>query len=48
MNEVAISLISSILTVSLVGVAVFLFRAWIVERLKASIQHEYDLKKIRT
>jgi hypothetical protein len=46
MNEIEISLISSISTVSLVGVALFLSRTWLVERLKASIQHEYFLKKL--
>ena len=46
MNEIEISLITSISTVSLVGVVLFLSRTWLVERLKASIQHEYDLKKL--
>lgn len=39
-----IGLLSSVSTVAILGFAAFIFRSWIVERLKASIKHEYDLK----
>ncbi|MCU8466019.1 DUF3265 domain-containing protein, partial [Vibrio vulnificus] len=44
METIITSIISSISTVSLIGVAVYLGRSWLVERLKASIKFEYDLK----
>jgi hypothetical protein len=46
MDEVVIALVSSISTVSLVSAVLYLSRTWIVERLKASIKHEYDLKNL--
>ena len=39
-----IAITSSISTVSLIGFIIYLFRSWILERLKASIKYEYDLK----
>jgi hypothetical protein len=36
--------IGSIATVAILGVIGYLLRSWIIERLKASIKHEYDLK----
>jgi len=47
MNNVEIfiiSVISSISTASFVAVLVYFFRSWFIERLKASIKHEYDVK----
>ncbi|MBO2663280.1 hypothetical protein [Shewanella algae] len=44
MESIIASIISSISTVSLVALAIFLCRTWLIERLKASIKHEYDLK----
>lgn len=44
MEAIAIALISSISSVSLISLLVFLSRNWILERLKASVKHEYDLK----
>ncbi len=41
-----IGLVSSVSTVTLIAVAVFLMRSWLLARLKASIKHEYDLKKL--
>lgn len=49
MNGVAIFLLSlagSVSTVVLLGIVAFLARTWIGERLKASIKHEYDIKRI--
>lgn len=42
----AISIISSISTVGTLGFVGYIFRSWILERLKASIKHEYDLKML--
>jgi len=41
-----ISIISSISTVSILVFVGYLLRSWIIERLKASIKHEYDLKML--
>lgn len=37
-----ISLISSVSTVSLLAILVFLFRTWIAKRIQYSIKHQYD------
>jgi len=42
----AVSVIGSISTVSILGLIGYISRNWIVERLKASIKHEYDLKML--
>ena len=44
MQTVIISIISSISTIAFLGFIGFLLRSWIIERLKASIKHEYALK----
>ena len=44
MESFVIAVVSSISTVTLMGFIIFLFRSWIIERLKGSIKHEYDLK----
>ena len=41
-----ISIISSISTVSILVFVGYSLRSWIIERLKASIKHEYDLKML--
>ena len=41
---VVISIISSVSTISILGFISYLLRSWIIERLKASIKYEYDLK----
>lgn len=40
------AIIGSISTVAILGVVGYLLRSWIIERLKASIKHEYDLKML--
>jgi hypothetical protein len=45
-QTIIISIISSISTLAILGFAGFLFRSWIIERLKASIKHEYALKML--
>lgn len=45
-QTIMISIISSISTLTIFGFAGFLFRSWIIERLKASIKHEYTLKML--
>ena len=42
--QFAIAALSSISTVAILSFIVFISRSWIIERLKASIKHEYDLK----
>ncbi len=44
LETILIALFSSVTTVSLLGLIVFILRSWLLERLKASIKHEYDLK----
>ena len=44
MEQFYIALSSSILTISILGFVGYIFRSWIIVRLKASIKHEYDLK----
>ncbi|MUK51542.1 hypothetical protein [Aliivibrio fischeri] len=46
MDNISTILISSISTASVLGLIAFIFRSWIIERLKASIKYEYDLKKL--
>lgn len=41
-----IAIVTSISTVSVLGVIAYVLRSWLIERLKASIQHEYDLKML--
>ena len=41
-----VSVISSISTVGILGFVGYIFRSWIIERLKASIKHEYDLRML--
>lgn len=43
-TEIVIALVSSITTTTLIGGMVFVMRSWLIERLSASIKHEYDLK----
>ncbi|WP_320819405.1 hypothetical protein [Thalassolituus sp.] len=43
-NSIFVSVVSTISTLSIVGIVAFLLRTWIVERLKGSIKHEYDVK----
>lgn len=44
METIVVALLSSISSVSLMALLAFLCRNWILERLKASVKHEYDLK----
>ena len=39
-----IAVVASISTVSVFGAIAFVLRSWLIERLKASIKHEYDLR----
>lgn len=41
---IIIAIATSISTVSVIGAIVFVLRSWLIERLKASIKHEYDIK----
>jgi len=41
-----IGLLGSISTVAILGVIAYVLRSWLIERLKASIKHEYDLKML--
>ncbi|EGQ8088784.1 hypothetical protein MOU99_004267, partial [Vibrio vulnificus] len=36
----------SVSTVTLLAIVAYLCRSWLIERLKASIKHEYDLKML--
>ena len=45
-EQIIIGVVSSISTLSILGVVVFLMLSWLLARLKASIKHEYDLKKL--
>lgn len=40
------AIIGSISTVVILGFVGYILRSWIIERLKASIKHEYDLKML--
>ena len=44
MQTFIIAITASISTISIMGIIAYLLRSWIIERLKASIKHEYDLK----
>ena len=44
MESIVIVLLSSISSVSLSAFLIYIFRNWLLERLKASVKHEYDLK----
>lgn len=37
-------LLGSVSTIAILGFIVFISRSWVIERLKASIKHEYDLR----
>jgi len=39
-------LLGSVSTVVILGFVAYIFRSWIITRLKASIKHEYDLKML--
>ena len=44
METLFIALFSSVTTVAGLSFSAYLCRNWLLERLKASIKHEYDLK----
>lgn len=44
MENIFIALLSSFSSVGFVAVLTYICRNWILERLKASVKHEYDLK----
>jgi hypothetical protein len=44
MDQFTIGIISSLSTVTLIGIIIFLFKTWIIKRLQYSIKHEYDKK----
>lgn len=46
MEEFLLGLLGSVSTVTLLGIVAYLCRSWLIERLKASIKHEYDLKML--
>lgn len=45
-SEFIIAIVSSISTVSALGLVAYVLRSWLIERLKASIKHEYDLRML--
>ena len=44
MENFGIAILSAFSTISLSLVGVFIFRSWIIERLRWSIKHKYDMK----
>ncbi|WP_447956995.1 hypothetical protein [Vreelandella sp. EE7] len=44
MESILVALLSSVSSVSLIALLTYLGRNWLLERLKASVKHEYDLK----
>lgn len=44
MENIVVALLSSISSVSLAALLIYLCRNWLIERLKASVKHEYDVK----
>lgn len=44
MENILVALLSSISSVVLIALLTYLCRNWLLERLKASVKHEYDLK----
>ncbi|MEL0623596.1 hypothetical protein V6238_10895 [Marinomonas arenicola] len=44
MESILVALLSSISSVGLIALLTYLCRNWLLERLKASVKHEYDLK----
>ncbi|QQG64553.1 hypothetical protein [Desulfobulbus oligotrophicus] len=44
MENIILALLSSISSVSLAALIMYLGRNWLLERLKASVKHEYDIK----
>jgi len=46
-DQLSVGIISSASTIGIIGFVSYIFRSWIIERLKASIKHEYDLKMLK-
>lgn len=44
MENILVALLSSVSSVGLIAFLTYLCRNWLLERLKASVKHEYDLK----
>lgn len=44
LKNILIALLSSVSSVGLIALLTYLCRNWLLERLKASVKHEYDLK----
>ena len=44
MECIIVSLVSSVSTIGVIGAIGYLLRSWLLERLKAAINHEYNLK----
>jgi hypothetical protein len=44
MESIVVALLSSISSVGLIALLTYISRNWLLERLKASVKHEYDLK----
>lgn len=44
MENILVALLSSVSSVGLIALLTYLCRNWLLERLKASVKHEYDLK----
>ena len=44
MDQFTIGIISSLSTVTLIGIVIFLSKTWIIKRLQYSIKYEYDKK----
>lgn len=44
MENILVALLSSVSSVGLIALLAYLCRNWLLERLKASVKHEYDLK----
>ncbi len=44
MESVVVALLSSFSSVGLIALITYMCRDWLLERLKASVKHEYDLK----
>lgn len=41
-----VAVLGSVSTVAILGFVVFVLRSWLIERLKASIKHDYDLRML--
>ncbi len=44
MESIVVALVSSISSVSFIALLTYLSRNWLLEKLKTSVKHEYDLK----